>query len=647
MTIPEKVLYLSGAPRLSTRPDTESLGPRSHILGVIEGFRANGLHVERFIVGDSAPAALHASGSEARMTKSAIRVAITDVLRYAYRVKSRLSARRMKSRDGAPSIVYERYALYQELGSVFQASGSLWVLEVNALLSIEGTSDRTSTTSRALALRAEGRTLRRADVIVAVTDVLADEIVRTHRVPRSRIVVMPNGVSTERYEARGAVASDRRAPDHILIGFLGTLYPWQNVHALLHAMADADNPRIQLRVAGAGPELAALKRTASELRLNDRVEFLGAIHPDRVPDFLAGVDVCFAGHSSSNGSYFSPLKLWEYLAAGKPVIANRSPLTMELADAGHAIEIFDESLPLALATSLSGLPSRIHTLRDKARGNQARVWLEHSWTARVARLLSEIDRIRWQTRLDPKPLRWGWGAVTPMTADEVARLVVERRNARPPFVLANLNLHGVYLGLTDQRFRSLYNAASATIIDGWPVLRALPFAHRRWKGHPYRVGSTDWLDRLLATDPSILVVAVGGSPATASSMEAYVARTCARMRWRHFDGFRPDLWSRESEEITASLREARLILVGMGMPLQEKWISDHLELIEDGVVANVGGCFDYYTGAQRLAPRWIGRVGLEWAYRLAHDPGRLARRYLREPLLLLRETIRRTGRGSG
>jgi len=66
-TTAASVLYLSGAPRLSTSPKTESLGPRSHIVGVINALREAGVTVDPFIVGDSTPESMHGEGSEARM----------------------------------------------------------------------------------------------------------------------------------------------------------------------------------------------------------------------------------------------------------------------------------------------------------------------------------------------------------------------------------------------------------------------------------------------------------------------------------------------------------------------------------------------------------------------------------------------------
>jgi N-acetylglucosaminyldiphosphoundecaprenol N-acetyl-beta-D-mannosaminyltransferase len=74
------------------------------------------------------------------------------------------------------------------------------------------------------------------------------------------------------------------------------------------------------------------------------------------------------------------------------------------------------------------------------------------------------------------------------------------------------------------------------------------------------------------------------------------------------------------------------VLVALGSPKGERWASEARDALEPAVLIGVGAALDFLTGAQRRAPRWISNAGLEWLYRLASDPRRLARRYLlRDP----------------
>ena len=87
----------------------------------------------------------------------------------------------------------------------------------------------------------------------------------------------------------------------------------------------------------------------------------------------------------------------------------------------------------------------------------------------------------------------------------------------------------------------------------------------------------------------------------------------------------------------AAIKEYRphLLILGMGMPRQEHWLFDHLEQLPETAILNAGAAIDYVAGAVRTPPRWAGRFGLEWLFRLAAEPDRLWRRYLVEPWYIL------------
>jgi N-acetylglucosaminyldiphosphoundecaprenol N-acetyl-beta-D-mannosaminyltransferase len=72
---------------------------------------------------------------------------------------------------------------------------------------------------------------------------------------------------------------------------------------------------------------------------------------------------------------------------------------------------------------------------------------------------------------------------------------------------------------------------------------------------------------------------------------------------------------------------ARILFVGLSTPKQERWMAAHRGRVE-AVMLGVGAAFDFLAGTKRQAPRWMMRAGLEWLFRLASEPRRLARRYL-------------------
>ncbi|WP_082695772.1 WecB/TagA/CpsF family glycosyltransferase [Mycobacterium sp. IS-1742] len=235
--------------------------------------------------------------------------------------------------------------------------------------------------------------------------------------------------------------------------------------------------------------------------------------------------------------------------------------------------------------------------------------------------------------------------VTPMTAAEVTeyidRLIQQRRGAW----IANHNLHSLYVHLTNVSFATAYRYADRVLIDGWPVL-ALARATRegRTLTTDHRIGSTDWLFRLLECSKRELnIVAIGGTPSSSARAAEVVSRLHPNHTWIAFDGYRfarrDDVNSLES--LDTALKAADLVVVGMGMPQQELWIDKNRAKLDRCVVANVGGCIDYLSGSQPLAPRWMGKLGCEWLFRLARSPRRLFYRYIIEPHLLGFLLIRR------
>jgi N-acetylglucosaminyldiphosphoundecaprenol N-acetyl-beta-D-mannosaminyltransferase len=79
----------------------------------------------------------------------------------------------------------------------------------------------------------------------------------------------------------------------------------------------------------------------------------------------------------------------------------------------------------------------------------------------------------------------------------------------------------------------------------------------------------------------------------------------------------------------------QVLLVGMGMGIQERWILQNLDILSPTSVCTVGACMEYIAGAAATPPRWMGQAGLEWLFRLTENPGRFWYRYLVEPWFVL------------
>jgi N-acetylglucosaminyldiphosphoundecaprenol N-acetyl-beta-D-mannosaminyltransferase len=86
----------------------------------------------------------------------------------------------------------------------------------------------------------------------------------------------------------------------------------------------------------------------------------------------------------------------------------------------------------------------------------------------------------------------------------------------------------------------------------------------------------------------------------------------------------------EDDQLVARINAsgADIVWVGLSTPKQERWMADHVGRLDAPVLIGVGAAFDFHAGLKRQAPRWMQRTGLEWLFRLASEPNRLARRYL-------------------
>lgn len=339
-----------------------------------------------FIAGDRAPSSFTSSGSERSVSRTRFHRLGTDVLRLLYRPINRARARKEASKF-KPDAVYERYALFQEVGSaVCRGSKTPWILEVNALLAIESTTDRKATTSRRFAQWFEKRTLNRANVIVCVTEELRSALYATYEIDPSRIIVIENGVDSER-----ATPTAQQDSPFLRIGFLGSLYKWQALDTLLDALSHLrDTGAFSLDIAGEGPEYRALLELTKRLDLQEAVRFHGRVHPDDVPGFLQSIDVGYSGHRSAGGVYFSPLKLWEYLASGLPVVSSSHSTAVDLRSAGHAVTCFDGSTE-DLVSVLKRMLTEKARLRECARERSAEILELYSWEARLRKLIGYLE----------------------------------------------------------------------------------------------------------------------------------------------------------------------------------------------------------------------------------------------------------------
>lgn len=307
------------------------------------------------------------------------------------------SAFRMASRvvgTFRPDVVYERYTLWGMAGIWLARKHSLpLMLEVNAPLAYEQQLYR-GLMFPSLAQRAELSAWRGSKLVIGVSQPLCQQL-QEAGVQSERIRVLPNAVDASLFRADldgDAVRKRFQLGNRFVVGFLGTFKQWHGVDLLLEAFRELHRaePEFHLLLIGDGPLRESLQRKVQEEKLHDAVTFTGQVPHQEVPPYLAAMDVAVAPYPDLGNFYFSPLKLFEYMAVHRAVVASRSGQISEilvdgknglLFEAGNVAELIrcirrlknDPELRLSLGKE-AGVGSQSYTWSKNAR--QVIAWAE-------------------------------------------------------------------------------------------------------------------------------------------------------------------------------------------------------------------------------------------------------------------------------
>ena len=203
--------------------------------------------------------------------------------------------------------------------------------------------------------------------------------------------------------------------------------------------------------------------------------------------------------------------------------------------------------------------------------------------------------------------------------------------SRTPHYVCVSGVHGIMESLDDPGLRAIHNRAGLVTPDGMPLV---------WLG---RLAGHGAMRRVYGPDLLLACCAeserrgwrhffYGGGDGVA---ELLAERLRARFPTLEVAGtYTPPfrvLTDAEEAEVAQRIEESRadIVWVGLSTPKQERWMSAHVGRVAAPVLVGVGAAFDFHAGLKAQAPRWIQQSGLEWLFRLATEPRRLWRRYLK------------------
>ncbi len=222
-----------------------------------------------------------------------------------------------------------------------------------------------------------------------------------------------------------------------------------------------------------------------------------------------------------------------------------------------------------------------------------------------------------------------------LTWDRLKTAIAEAIENDQRWIVANHNLHSIYLYHHDPAMRAFYDRAELIHIDGMSVVwfgKLLGLPLRR----SYRLTPLDWLRPLCAEAARRRwrIFYLGSRPGVAAKGAEILRGEFPGLPIETAQGyFDPRPGGAENRRVVETIDRFRpnLLLVGMGMPRQERWIRENAGRLDANAIFNVGALMDYIAGAAPTPPRWLGPLGLEWLFRLASRPAHLWKRYLVEP----------------
>lgn len=230
--------------------------------------------------------------------------------------------------------------------------------------------------------------------------------------------------------------------------------------------------------------------------------------------------------------------------------------------------------------------------------------------------------------------------VNALAISELNALIADAITGSQHWIIANHNLHSIYLYHHDPKMRAFYAKANYIHVDGMALvllgrLMGLPLKRE------HRVTYADWTIPLIAeaAQRGWRVFYLGSKPAVADRGARILQERFPSLQIATAHGYfnaRRD--SQENQAVLAAINayQPHVLMVGMSMPRQEHWVLDNLEQLCANAILPAGAAMDYVAGAVPTPPRWAGRLGLEWLFRLVAEPRRLWRRYFVEPWFLLK-----------
>ncbi|MCW8305507.1 glycosyltransferase family 4 protein [Acidiphilium sp. PA] len=355
-------------------------GQSVHVEDLVAAFRAAGHEV--LVVG---PSFYESTGFGAETTwvarlRAALPGAIGELAELAYNIPAWWRLRGAAAAFN-PDLIYERYNLFYLAGMWLARERKIpFLVEVNSPLAEERIAHG-GLKLHGLARWTERAVWRAATRVFAVTKVLGARITAVGVDP-SNLVITPNGINLDRFPPRPPTTG-RRA----VLGFIGFVRPWHGIEPVITALAESPD-KFDFVIAGEGPARPILESMVASAGLAAHVSFAGLVAREAVPAFLAGIDIALQPRAVD---YASPLKLFEYMAAGCAIVAPDQPNLREILVDGETALLFEPENWAALWACIARLaadPALRTRLGQAARAEV--IGRDYTWAGNARRVIASL-----------------------------------------------------------------------------------------------------------------------------------------------------------------------------------------------------------------------------------------------------------------
>lgn len=392
-----KILFYSPHPTLYFDAPT---GYGSHMRGMVQGFKEEGHTVEILVLGkkpqstdSNAP-----STSIKTLLKNVIPKIIWRTLKEIQQIRFDKHAAKELLRTVQtfqPEMVYERSA-WMSNGSVkvLKSFNLQHVVEINAPFEEEVKSFEKAPSFIAFLGKTKLKfLLQSADLILPITSSLQTYLIERYELNSIKCVVVPNAIEKHEIQINesrvAAINKQFNLSEVTVLGFVGSIFPYHGVDRLITGVSKLKYTDIAILIVGDGYLIPELKELASELGIASRVHFTGSVPKEDIYNYISAMDILTLPNTEW---YCSPVKLFEYGAFGKTILAvNEAGVSDVMTnEEGQLFENNDSAFQDALLVAITA----IDALEEKAKKFQQKVLAKHNWRANAQKVLQHIHSVK-------------------------------------------------------------------------------------------------------------------------------------------------------------------------------------------------------------------------------------------------------------